>query len=72
MRTSGFAAPGDSAVGGVRSSFLEVERKCHVLSGIRGASLSVLACHAGESGDKGKKWVLLAGAHPFGVWVRCQ
>lgn len=68
MSTSGFAAPGDSRVVGV---LLGGGEEVCVLCGIRGAAHPVLACHRGESGDKGKAWVPLAGAHPFGVWVGC-
>lgn len=65
---SGFAAPGDSAVVGV---LLGGGEGVCVLWAIRGAGLPVPACHRGELGGKGKKWVLLAGAHPFRVWVLC-
>lgn len=68
MRTSGFAAPGDSAVGGLGSG---EEVSCVVRDQGCFSLCPSLPCR-GVSGDKVKKWVLLAGAHPFGVWVRCQ
>lgn len=68
MRTSGFAAPGDSAVVGV---LLGSGGEVCVLWGIRGAALSVLACRregqeVGPAGRCSPLWSL--GVVSVGLW----